>query len=376
MPRKNLRGGLAVAALALVVGVAVASSPASASAPAGSSGPSGVTGTTGTTTPVDLLTPPPGEVFSGISGDDASQFAAETGKHPAVFGSFVTWGHTEDWAFNDAAGTRARVMLHISTTMGAGGGGITPLAIAQGRGDGYLLQLAHTIAAHREPVYIRLLPEMNNANNAYSADNMDGSPRGPADSHASFIAAWRRSVLILRGGPVSAIDAKLQALGLPAVQGVSESATIPASEIAFVWCPETAGTPNVPSESAASYWPGSAYVDWVATDFYSAFPNFAGLNAFYKKFRGKPFAFAEWAMWQSDSPGFVDEFFNWIDAHKRVQMILYNEGYGPTSQLLLAKYPAAIGAIRQKLAAPRFVGYTSEWQPRTLGSTGSSGVAG
>jgi beta-mannanase len=132
----------------------------------------------------------------------------------------------------------------------------------------------------------------------------------------------------------------------------------------------------VRTESAASYWPGSAYVDWVGTDFYSAFPNFAGLNAFYKEFAGKPFVFAEWAMWESDSASFVDEFFSWINAHRRVQMILYNEGYGASSQLLLAKYPAAIGAIRQNLASPRYVGYTSEWQPRTLGATGSSGVTG
>jgi hypothetical protein len=217
---------------------------------------------------------------------------------------------------------------------------------------------------------------MNNANNPYSADNLDGSARGPAYSHAAFIAAWRRSVTILRGGPVSAIDAKLAALGLPPVQGVGAGATLPSSPIAFVWTPETAGTPNVPSESAASYWPGRAYVDWVGTDFYSAFPNFAGLDAFYKAFRGKPFVFAEWAMWESDSPRFVNEFFDWIAAHRRVKMILYNEGYGPTSQLLLAKYPAAIGVIRTRLSSPRYTGYASEWQPRTLGATGSSGATG
>ncbi|MGD0197212.1 MAG: hypothetical protein ABSC56_04805 [Solirubrobacteraceae bacterium] len=380
--RKKLRGVLASAVPLLAVAAAIASSPASASAPAGSTGTTGptggttATGTTGTTTPVNLLTPPPGEVFNGISGDDASQFTSETGKHPAVFGSFVTWGHSEDWAFNDAAGTHARVMLHIGTTMGSAGGGITPGAIAAGQGDSYLLQLAHTIAAHHQPVYIRLLPEMNNANNPYSADNLDGSARGPAYSHAAFISAWRRSVDILRGGTVTEIDAKLAALHLPAVQGVAPDATLPVSPIAFVWCPETAGTPNVPSESAASYWPGSAYVDWVGTDFYSAFPNFAGLSTFYNQYRGKPFVFAEWAMWESDSPGFVDEFFNWINSHKRVKMILYNEGYGSTSQLLLAKYPAAIDAIRTRLSASRFVGYASEWQPRTLGSTGSSGVTG
>jgi hypothetical protein len=337
----------------------------------------GTTGASGATGPVarsGLLLPPAGDVFSGISGDDATQFTDETGKHPAVFGSFITWGHTVNWAFGDADGTRARTMLHISTTMGGGPGGLSPQEIAQGSGDGWLLSLAATIAEQDRPVYIRLLPEMNNANNPYSDDNLSGVSRGPAYSASQFKRAWRRSVIILRGGAVATIDQELAALHLPPVQGASQGATIPTSQINFVWCPETAGTPNVPSEAAKAYWPGSAYVDWVGTDFYSAFPNFAGLRAFYREFRGKPFVFAEWAMWQSDSAGFVDQFFHWINAHRRVRMILYNEGYGSTSQLLLAKYPAAIGAIRTQLAAPRYLGYTQEWQPRTLGATGASGT--
>ncbi len=372
---RRLRASLAVAISIVTFSLLAASASAGPPAPStGASGTIGATAATGSTAPTDLLTPPPGEILSGISGDDAREFAAETGKHPAVFGSFVTWGHSEDWAFNDAAGSRARVMLHIGTTIGAASGGITPAAIAAGHGDSYLLQLVHTIAAHKAPVYIRLLPEMNNAHNPYSADDLAGSPRGAAYSHPAFISAWRRSVTILRGGPVSTIDAKLAALNLPSLQGVASSVTLPSSPVAFIWCPETAGTPNVPSESAASYWPGSEYVDWVGTDFYSAFPNFAGLNAFYKRFGGKPFAFAEWAMWESDSAGFVNEFFDWIAKHPRVKMILYNEGYGPASQLLLAKYPAAIPAIRARLDAPRFAGYTSEWQPRTLAATGASGT--
>jgi hypothetical protein len=162
---------------------------------------------------------------------------------------------------------------------------------------------------------------------------------------------------------VSVIDAKLATLHLPAVQGISASASLPVSPIAFIWCPETAGTPNVPSESAASYWPGKAYVDWVGTDFYSQFPNFAGLQHFYKEFRGKPFVFAEWAMWDTDSPAFVDEFFSFVNTHKRVKMILYNEGYGPTSPLLLSKYPAAAAAIRDQVAGARFLAYSPPFQP-------------
>ena len=282
-----------------------------------------------------LSAPPPGDVFTGVSGDNAAQYASEAGKHPAVFGSFITWGRGFDWAFAAADGTRSRAMLHISTTLGDGGTpAITPRAIAEGSGDGYILYLARMIAAHGAPVYIRLLPEMNNAHNAYSADRLNGSSRGPAYTHQEFKQAWRRVVTILRGGPVGVIDARLGALKLPPVQGLPATATIPSSPIAFVWCPETVGTPSVGSESAASYWPGSAYVDWVGTDFYSAFPNFAGLNAFYRRFPYKPFVFAEWAIWRNVSAAFVHELFGWVNAHKRVKMLLYNQGYGRSSPLL------------------------------------------
>ncbi|HEX2703453.1 MAG TPA: hypothetical protein VHM72_08485 [Solirubrobacteraceae bacterium] len=359
-----LVGAAALVTLALS-GAALADVPTAHAGSASSSGSTSVTGTSGASgSAVSMLLPAAGDVFTGISGDDATQYEDETGKHPAVFGSFITWGHPFDWAFSDAVGTHARVMLHISTTMGAGARQmITPQGIADGSGDAYLLSLAAGIAKHGAPVYIRLLPEMNNATNPYSADSLDGSPRGAAYSHRMFKQAWRRVVTILRGGGVSAIDAKLATLDLPPVQGISSTASIPVSAIAFIWCPETAGTPNVASESAASYWPGKAYVDWVGTDFYSHFPNFAGLNHFYKEFRGKPFVFAEWAMWDTDNTRFVDDFFSFINSHKRVKMILYNEGYGPSSPLLLSKYPAAAGAIRGEVASGRYLGYAPEWQP-------------
>jgi hypothetical protein len=375
MTRSSRRFG-PIGALTLAVAVLLCSSaalaaasqtnpsgPTGGSGSTGASGASGATGSSGRTAGSgaargSLLLPPAGDVLTGISGDDATQFAEETGKHPAVFGSFVTWGHPLTWAFSDAEGTHALVMLHISTTMGADGPQmITPAGIADGSGDGYLLSLAAMIAKHDAPVYIRLLPEMNNANNAYSADNMYGDPRGPAYTHQIFKQAWRRVVTILRGGPVSGIDAQLATLDLPPVQGISASASIPTSPIAFIWSPETAGTPNVRSESAASYWPGRAYVDWVGTDFYSAFPNFAGLRRFYKEFPRKPFVFAEWAMWESGSPAFVKQFFTFVNAHKRVRMILYNQGYGPQSPLLLSKYPAAAAAIRDQIARARYLAY-------------------
>lgn len=360
--RRFCAGG--TAALAVVLGCAAIASANGASGSSGASGASGGTGPSGATAASlypKLLTPPAGDVFTGLSGIDPGSFQSETGKHPAVYGFFITWAQNFQWAFNGANAEHSRLMLHISTSAGYGAyQEITPAGIADGSGDGYILALQAQITKHNAPVYIRLLPEMNNANNAYSADNADGSSRGPDYSHKAFIAAWRRTVLIMRGGPVATIDAKLKALRLPPLQGRPQSDTLPVSPIAFIWAPETAGTPNVPSESAASYWPGRAYVDWVGTDFYSAFPNFTGLQRFYNEFRRKPFVFAEWAMWRNDSPAFVDELFSFINTHRRVKMILYNNGFagGP---LLLDQYPAAQAEIRKDIAPSRFLAYTPEW---------------
>jgi hypothetical protein len=60
---------------------------------------------------------------------------------------------------------------------------------------------------------------MDQANNSYCAFNSDGSARSSSSSTVNFKQAWRRVVLILRGGPVSTIDSRLRVLGLPPVHG-------------------------------------------------------------------------------------------------------------------------------------------------------------
>jgi hypothetical protein len=307
-----------------------------------------------------VLAPRSGKVLTGVSSGPSGQFAAEVGKHAAVYGEFVTWGQSIHFAFNDAASAHARLMLHISTGT-TGPGVITPQAIASGDGDHYLVTLSALIASHDRPVYIRLFPEMNNANNAVSAYNLDGSSRGPAYSQSEFIAAWRRVVTVLRGGPVATIDTELAALGQPRLHGIAAGGTIARSPISFVWTPETAGTPSIAGNDPANYYPGNHYVDWVGTDFYSRFPNFTGLDTFYKEFPQKPFAFGEWAIWGGDNPTFVNELFAWVNQHPRVQMMIYNQGYITNGPFRLNEDPASTLAIRSQLQNPRYLAYTAGW---------------
>ena len=75
-------------------------------------------------------------------------------------------------------------MLHVSTQDGYGTRElITPRGIARGEGDRYLLSLNRRIAEAGEPVYVRLLAEMNQANNGYSAFDRNGRSRGAGPLH-------------------------------------------------------------------------------------------------------------------------------------------------------------------------------------------------
>jgi hypothetical protein len=122
----------------------------------------------------------------------------------------------------------------------------------------------------------------------------------------------------------------------------------------MLWVPQTRGTPDIPANMPRAYWPGGAYVDWVGTDFYSRFPNFHWLQDFYRAFPGKPFVFAEWALWGADDPGFVTRLFDWVGRHPRVRMVLYNQGAQTHGPFRLNRYPRSRAALRKALAHRRF----------------------
>src|SRR4051794_37830518 len=203
----------------------------------------------------DPYVPPPGTVFAGVaSGDDSADFEQRTGRHPAVWQQWVEWGRPFTYAFERADGAGPRLMLHLSTAGGQNQAGrISPGQIARGDGDAYLLALNAALAARGAPVYVRLMAEMNNCDLAYSSFNCDGTRRSADHSAARFVQAWRRAVLILRGGDVAAIDARLAALHLPGVRGAA--GVLPAAQVAFVWSPMTGGSPMIAALRPERYWP-------------------------------------------------------------------------------------------------------------------------
>src|SRR5215218_11277029 len=132
------------------------------------------------TASADPLLPPRGKVFSGLSGGlSADLFERQTGNHPAVFGFFTKFYGSNEFIFRSAEQANSRLMLHISTQDGYGTREVvTPRGIAQGDGDRYLVNLNRRIAEYGQPAYIRLLAEMNQANNGYAAFDASGRPRG------------------------------------------------------------------------------------------------------------------------------------------------------------------------------------------------------
>ena len=64
-------------------------------------------------------------------------------------------------------------------------------------------------------------------------------------------------------------------------------------------------TPRSPRTTRSHFWPGKAYVDWVGTTWIWPYRNSSAFDRFYgyRKWRSKPFAFAEWGVWGAECRG-------------------------------------------------------------------------
>jgi hypothetical protein len=309
--------------------------------------------------------PPSGYVFAGLSGGTSiDAYERMVGKHPAVFEYSMTWNTSTAWLAARASPLRTRLGLALGTAPGyALPGVISPAGIALGRSDRFLVAMNRNLAHSRRVVYVRIMGEMNGYWNAYAPFNANGSFRGGQNSPHFYIEAWRRTVLILRGGRVARINRRLRALGLRPIRvgRLHPHDVLPAPRVAFLWVPQDAGSPETAANAPGVFWPGAAYVDWVGTDFYASYPNFGLLDHFYNEFRGKPFVLSEWALYGVDDPRFVRALFAWVRLHPRVRMLNYYQGYSPTSKANLARYPASRTALRRALRSSRFPAYAPEY---------------
>ena len=290
--------------------------------------------------------------------NDYANLSAATGKHAPVIHTWNEWGNGLWAAVNRWASARARPMVTISTLDGDTGSEIiTPLGIAIGAGDDHLLNLNEMFGQRGIIAYIRPLAEPNRWGNPYSAYNGNGRPRDAAHSKYWYIKAFRRIVIILRGGSLGTVNSLLAAEGLPPVTGANRPvpASLPTPPLAFLWTPLVYGSPRIKGNAPGKYYPGSTYVDWVGTDFYSNYPAWKWLNRLYRKFRGKPFAFGEWGVTGADNPKFVKRFFRWQRRHRRVRLMAYYQGFGsPTNAYHLNRYPRSRAMYARQVRGSRY----------------------
>jgi hypothetical protein len=302
--------------------------------------------------------PPADKIFQGVADQPIAGYTGIVGKHAAIYQEFVAWGQWLPGITEDAKVNHSRLMMMVTTRFGAENM-ISPLGMASGAGDQWLIGLGQQLYASGNITYLRLMAEMNNCNNAYAAENCDGSSRGPQYSSAAFKQAWRRVALIMRGGVVGLIDRRLGALHMPALRTTLKY--LPTPRVAMVWVPMVGGSPDVPALEPSAYFPGRSWLDWVGTDFYSPYPNWTGLSSFYDAYAHlAPFAFGEYAIWDGDNPGWASTLFGWVATHPRTQMMVYNDA---SPDFYLSHFPASAAVIRSALAAPKFLAYAPEWAP-------------
>jgi hypothetical protein len=314
----------------------------------------------------DPLLPPKGKVYTGASDtgqtNDYREFHGESGAHPAVMQSFESWGYVPKEALARWAETDTRGMLSLSTSpCWKCHEKISPEEIADGKGDSYLLALGAALSKRKKPTYIRLFPEMNGSWNKYSAFGTDGTLRDKKHTTKDFIAAWRRFVLIVRGGPKAAIDSELRKLHMPAIHGKARS-SLPQPKVAIAWVPQSTGSPAVKGNAPQDYFPGWDYVDWVGADIYGKYPNFAGLDSIYRHFSKAPFLIGEWSPWDVDNPDFVKQLFGWIDHHKRARIAMYYQGFGEAEDnpFELGDYPKSQKQLKQLLNRSKYQPFAPE----------------
>jgi hypothetical protein len=330
------------------------------------------------------FTPRHHRIFHGVSdttnNKDFHRFRKRVAAHPAVLEDFYHWDTPlTSGAFQRWRQTGTRGVLSLSTAPGGQSEMISSRQIARGRGDDYIVRLNQTIAESKQVVYIRLFPEMNGYWNPYCAFNADGTKKDRSHSLNSFRRAWQRIVLIIRGGKRRAINRELRQRHMPRILRASSNHDpiyqpagvyrhLERPKVAFMWSPQTIGSPNVAGNQPGYYWPGKRFVDWVGADIYSAYASpgvWSAFRRFYRKWRHKPFVVGEYSPWDNDYRGrFTRKLFKFALRHRRTRMLIYYRSVHPDTPFDIDNFPRARRVLRHMLNKHRFAPYAPELRLR------------
>jgi hypothetical protein len=282
-------------------------------------------------------------VTLGVRGDGA-RFKRMTGQTSTVKYVTVGWGADRRHLDHVFEKFRPVPMFFLPTLNKYAREVITPREIARGRGDTYLIRFNRAGARFGKLWYIRPMAEMNGHWHPYCAYNANGTRRGPRYSQGSFRDAFRRIYVILHGGSRASMNAKLARYDLPRIK-----TSLPSnSKVRLIWNPQGFGSPNVPGNMPAAYWPGSRFVDVVGNDLYNINRRamWEAADKLYDRFPDEPYAFPEWGLWGHDDPGFIREMRSFVRTHRRVELLVYyNHDAGSTWDL--KSKPASRRAYRR-----------------------------
>ena len=139
---------------------------------------------------------------------------------------------------------------------------------------------------------------------------------------------------------------------------------LPKAPIALAWVPLSLGNPETAKNHPIHWWPGSKYVDWVGSTWYSKYRRSAVFDGFYKNraWRRKPFMFAEWGVWGAESPSFVHQFFGFLKSHPRVRMAVYYQSGLLKPEFRLSTHPQSRAALRKAVRWRRLTGLAPEFR--------------
>jgi hypothetical protein len=262
-------------------------------------------------------------ILLGVEGSK-SRFRDQTSQATHVNLDFISWGvHKQTYLDNTLAAAKPIPTISFGTVNKYGNEAITPAKLASGKGDRVLIDLAQALDRFGSFAYVRPYAEMNGWWNPYCAYNSTGSYRGRAHSTKNFRKAFRRTYLIVHGGSVADINAKLVESGMPKLNRTND---LPVNDVKVIWNPQGFGSPDLKANSADAYYPGDNYVDVVANDLYD-FGRGVEWDANLDLYRGhpdKPYAIGEWGLGPGiDHPDFVQKMANFVSSHPRVETIVY-----------------------------------------------------
>ena len=315
--------------------------------------------------------PPPHKRYHGVSDTDEiphfKKFARQVRAHPAVLQEFFHWdvSLSASGAIHRWKRTHTLGMVSLSTKLPASGKPqISTEAIAKGRGDRYILRINEVLGNRvpKRPTYIRLMPEMNGHWNPYSAYNANGTRRGGNHTTNDFKRAWRRIVLIARGGSRLKVNKRLRRNNLSRIyrarsnhSRIYDRKDVPKilekPKIAFLWVPQSFGSPNIAGNQPVNYYPGRNFVDWVGIDIFSKFQSaFDNMVGFYNRWDDHPFMIGEYSPWDGDPGGaFTDRLADFVEDHRRARMMVYYRSVSAHNQYAIGRYPAAKRQLRRHL---------------------------